>query len=279
MDKLEYDSLHKFLVSLGVIFIALPFVVLYFVFSNDVILISQIDFDGLSQYSQNLLQQQSFLWKIVIIVLPIACVLLFVAGIILLVTGITNWKKVQKNLDAVIEADRIRHELENEKMKNSEIFEKTTEEVRENELQANVSEHSAIIKHLDIEDRYFAKVVNEWPVRKKRRYSFLRNIKIGKYEYDGVAVSTMDNIDLIYEIKYWKQPRTIQMLRTSLERLYRAGANYETLKHRNFTCVFAIIAPEAILPSMKRWVESLSHEGAEYDISKIQIQYVAEETI
>lgn len=60
MDKLEYDSLHKFLVSLGVIFIALPFVVLYFVFSNDVILISQIDFDGLSQYSQNLLQQQSF---------------------------------------------------------------------------------------------------------------------------------------------------------------------------------------------------------------------------
>ena len=34
MDKLEYDSLHKFLVSLGVIFIALPFVVLYFVFSN-----------------------------------------------------------------------------------------------------------------------------------------------------------------------------------------------------------------------------------------------------
>ena len=69
MDKLEYDSLHKFLVSLGVIFIALPFVVLYFVFSNDVILISQIDFDGLSQYSQNLLQQQSFLWKIVIIVL------------------------------------------------------------------------------------------------------------------------------------------------------------------------------------------------------------------
>ena len=79
--------------------------------------------------------------------------------------------------------------------------------------------------------------------------------------------------------KILTRPRTIQMLRTSLERLYRAGANYETLKHRNFTCVFAIIAPEAILPSMKRWVESLSHEGAEYDISKIQIQYVAEESI
>lgn len=279
MDKLEYDSLHKFLVSLGVIFIALPFLVLYFVFSNDIILISQIDFDGLSQYSQNLLQQQSFLWGIVIVVLPFVCILLFVTGIILLAIGITNWRKVQRNLDAVIEADRIRHELDNEKMKNSEIFEKATEEVRENELQANISEHSAIIKHLDIEDRYFAKVLNEWPVWKKRRYLFWRNIKIGQYEYDGVAVSTMDNIDLIYEIKYWKQPRTIQMLRTSLERLYKAGVNYETLKHRNFTCVLAIVAPRAILPSMKRWVESLSHKDAEYDISKIQIQYVAEETI
>lgn len=279
MDKLEYDSLHKFLVSLGVIFIALPFVVLYFVFSNDVTLISQLDFDGLSLYSQNLLQQQGCLWKIAIIVLPIVCIVLFVAGVILLVIGIINWGKVQKNLDAVIEADRIRHELDNEKMKNSEIFKKATEEVRENEMQANTSEHSAIIKHLDIEDRYFAKILNEWPIWKRRRYSFWRNIKIGKYEYDGVAVSTTDNIDLIFEIKYWRQPRTIQMLRISLERLYKAGANYETLKHRNFSCVLAIVAPESSISSIKKWVESLSHEGAEYDISKIQIQYIAEETI
>ena len=279
MDKLEYDSLHKFLVSLGVIFIALPFAVLYFLFSNDVVLISQVDFDGLSLYSQNLLHQQSLLWKIAILVLPIVCLLLFFAGIVLLVIGISNWHRVQTNLDAVIEADRIRHELENEKMKNSEILEKATEEVRENEQQPNTSEHSAIINHLDIEDRYFAMISNEWPVWKRRRYSFWRNIKIGKYEYDGVAVSTMDNIDLIYEIKHWKQPRSMQLLRKSLERLYNAGVNYETLKHRNFTCVLAIVAPKASLSSIKRWVENLLHEGVEFDISKIQIQYIAEETI
>lgn len=276
MDKLEYDSLHKFLVSLGVIFIALPFIVLYFIFCNDVTLISQVDFDALSLYSKNLLQQQSHLWKIVIIILPIVCIFLFVAGIVLLVIGISNWRKVQKNLDAVIEADRIRHELENDKMKNSEIFEKATEEVRENELQADAP---AVIKHLNIEDRCFVKIIAEWPFWKRRRYSFLRNIKIGEYEYDVVAVSTMDNIDLIYEIKYWTQPRTIQMLKSSLERLYKAGVNYETLKHRNFNCVFAIVAPEKNLSSLKIWVEGLSHEGAKYDISKIQIQYIAEETI
>ena len=279
MDKLEYDSLHKFLVSLGVIFIALPFVVLYFIFSNDVTLISQIDFDGLSLYSQNLLQQQSYLWRIAIIVLPVICIVLFVVGSILLIIGISNWRKVQNNLDAVIAADRIQRELDTERMKNSEIVEKATEEVKEYETQTNMPEHSAIIKHLDIEERYFTKTINEWPAWKRRRYSFWRNIKIGNYEYDVVAVSSIDNIDVIFEIKYWRQPRTTQMLRKSLERLYNAGVNYEKLKCRNFTCVLAIVAPEASISSMRRWVESLSHEGAEYDISKIKIEYIAEETI
>lgn len=279
MDKLEYDSLHKFLVSLGVIFIALPFVVLYFIFSNDVALISQVDFDGLSLYSQNLLHQQGWLLKITIIVLPIVCVVLFLVGVILLVVGIVNWRKVQKNLDAVIEADRIRHEYDTAKMKNSEILERAAEEVKESEPAINVSDNSVIIQQMDIEDRYFAKVWGEWPTWKRRRYSLWRNIKIGKYEYDGLAVSTTDNIDLIYEIKFWRQPRTIQMLRVTLERLYRAGANYETIKHRNFTCVLAIVTPQETIPSIRRWVESLSHEGTEYDISKIEIQYIAAESI
>lgn len=279
MDKLEYDSLHKFLVSLGVVFIAIPFLALYFIVGNEVALISQVDFDNLSLYTQSLLEQQRTLLKGIIIVLPIICIALFIAGMLLLWIGIKNWKKVQKNLDAVIESDRVRHELETEKMKNTEIVEKATAEVKEYETSNKTPEHSTIIKHLDIEERYFAKLLNEWPIWKKRRYSFSRNIKIGKYEYDGIAVSSMDNIDFIYEIKYWKQPRTNQLLRASLERLYRAGVNYETKKHRNFICILVIVVPEASIDSIKRWTSSLSHQDAGYDISKIQIEYLAEESL
>lgn len=279
MDKLEYDSLHKFLVSLGVIFIALPFVVIYFIFSNDVTLISQVDFDALSLYSQNLLQQQGSLLKITIIVIPVVCVVLFTAGMFLLIIGIRNWKRVQNDLDAVIEADRIRHEYDTAKMRNSEILEKATEEVKECDVSNKAPEQSAIIKHLDIEDRYFSKIWKEWPKWKKRRYICMRNIKVGRLEYDAVAVSTTDNIDLIYEIKYWRQPRSIQMIRNTLERLYSAGVNYETMKSRNFSCVLAIVAPASSISSIRRWVDSLSHEGANYDISKIEIQYITEEDI
>ncbi len=276
MDKLEYDSLHKFLVSLGLIFIALPFVVLYFFFSNDFTLISQKEFEELSLFSRNQLQQYECLMNIAIIVLPIICIVLFIAGIILLIIGIRNWKKVQKNLDAAIEADRIKHELDVSKMKNSEILERTIEEVKEAEPSNDTPVQSVIMRHMDIEDRYFS---NALPKRIMRKYSFRRNVKIGRIEYDGIAVSSVDNTDIIFEIKYWKQPRTTQMLRTSIERLYNAGVNYEVLKHRNFRCVLAIITTLDNIGVMQKWVEHISHEESNYDFSKIEIQYVAEENI
>ena len=52
MDKLQYDSLYKFLVSLGIILIALPIAALVYLLNSEPILISQSDFDALSEYSQ-----------------------------------------------------------------------------------------------------------------------------------------------------------------------------------------------------------------------------------
>ena len=69
------------------------------------------------------------------------------------------------------------------------------------------------------------------------------------------------------------------MLRTSIERLYNAGVNYEVLKHRNFRCVLAIITTLDNIGVMQKWVEHISHEESNYDFSKIEIQYVAEENI
>ena len=108
---------------------------------------------------------------------------------------------MQKNLDAAIEADRIKHELDVSKMKNSEILERTIEEVKEAEPSNDTPVQSVIMRHMDIEDRYFS---NALPKRIMRKYSFRRNVKIGRIEYDGIAVSSVDNTDIIFEIKYWE---------------------------------------------------------------------------
>ena len=276
MEKLEYDSLHKFLVSLGLIFLTLPFLIVFYLFGKDVILISKEEFETLSDYSRRLLEQQNYLTNILHSTFPYLCVVLFLVGVILLYIGIKNWKKVQKDIDAVITADRIKSELETNEMKQSDKFKQTIEEVQEG---ANINlqpSQSVIMRHMDIEDQYFHRML---PLEIKSKYYIKRNLKVGKYEYDGIAISKQDNIDIIYEIKVWKQPRSAQMLRTSLERLYKAGVNYETLKHRNFRCILVIVTTNEFLREMEQWVNRFSHNETEYDFSNIHVEYVSEEDL
>ena len=51
MDKLQYDSFYKFLVSLGMLLITLPVLAFLYVLNMDCKLISQSDYDNLSQIS------------------------------------------------------------------------------------------------------------------------------------------------------------------------------------------------------------------------------------
>ncbi len=276
MDKLEYDSLHKFQVSLGLIFIALPFVILLYLFNGEITLISQSEFEALSEYSQNQLHQHDSIINTFLIIFPIVCIASFIVGGILLYIGIKNWKKVQSDIDGVIAADRLKHELDAEQMKQSEVLKRTIEEVKESNPNETVPEQSAIMRHMDIEELYFS---NSIPNHIKRRYFFKRNLKIGKFEYDGIAISTKDNIDLIYEIKFWRQPRTAQMLRSSLEHLYKAGVNYEIVKQRNFRCILVIVTSKEKVEAVQRWVEGISHEEVVYDFSKFEIQYITEDEL
>ena len=90
-----------------------------------------------------------------------------------------------------------------------------------------------------------------------------------------IAISKENNIDLIYEIKYWKQPDPSR-IRKSLERLYQSGINHETVKHQNFRCILVIVTSKEKLGEMSYRVGVLSHENVNYDFSKIEIRYVAE---
>ena len=53
MDKLQYDSFYKFLVSLGIVLITLPIFVLLYILNADYILISQNDYNNLSAISKS----------------------------------------------------------------------------------------------------------------------------------------------------------------------------------------------------------------------------------
>lgn len=279
MEKLEYDSLHKFLVSLGIVLIALPFVSLLYLLNTDVALISQIEYDQLSQYSQYGLQQREQIMNIILKVLPFLLVIMFITGVILVIVGIRNWKKVQKDLDALIEAERIQKELDSSTLKNSEVLAKTESEIKDDfvlEESHIQSQHDRILKYMEIEERYFA---NALPIAFRRRHIFKRNVRIGKYDYDAIAISTESKCDIIFEIKYWRQPMPFSVISNTLHRLYEAGTNYQTVQQRDFSCVLAIIAPKETIERIRKSVEKHIHETSNYNHSQIDIQYIAEEDI
>lgn len=276
MNKLEYDSLHKFYVSLGIILIAIPFVVMYFYINGNLVLISQVEFDELSAFSRDQLSHYECWVNIISLIIPVTSIISLVAGVWLLRVGVKSWKKVQNDLDAVVEANRIKSELEINKMKNSEVLARTVKEIQETDSANEAQNKSAIMKYMEIEDGVFTRVKKEV---ERAGYMLQRDVRVNHEEYDMIAVSLKDNIDLIYEIKYLRKTVAIQKMRQIIQNLYEAGVNYETEKHRNFRCILLIVTPVINIDVLRdRWNGMLG-EKSNKDISFLQVKFLPEESL
>ena len=105
MDKLQYDNLYKFLVSLGIVLIVLPVAALVFLFNMEPILISQADYDLLSEFSLQMIANRNELTSYFISIFPWFAGSLICVGVGVLLIGICNWVGLQKNLDKKLDAE------------------------------------------------------------------------------------------------------------------------------------------------------------------------------
>lgn len=295
MNKPEYGSLHKFLVSLGLILLALPLVLLYFFTRTDFLLLTRAEYAKLSDFSLHQLQQYDALMSQLETLFPALCIVSLAGGIALLYKGIIGWAPVQDDLDRAIKADRLSRELKNKQMSSSEVLEKAVSEAEEaEEVNAPAQENAplpppqpeaapsepepkaadtakaappepavpskrdassqsaasarstaaAARKYLEIEDRYFAFLRRSGALE---HYRLERNIRLDRFSYDAIAVSERDNIDIIYEVKYWRRMSSLASVQSVLQHLESAGVNYERLRRRNFRCVLVIVMPDELI--------------------------------
>ena len=289
MDKLQYDSLYKFLVSLGVVLIALPVAAIIFLANGTMLIISQAEYESLSQYSIRNLEQRDYIISLIIKILPVLFVILCIAGTILVIFGLKNWYKIQKILDIQVAAETKIKELEASKMSDGEMIREKIREVEEasnndNDFSIDVTQsespystqHQRLLKYAEIEDNFFEYGI---PAPVKRRYTHKRNLRIGRFSYDAVAVSLKNNIDLIYEVKYWDKKPSNTLLRQTLEHLHLAGINYETEEHRNYHCILAIVSPKQISEDLMEQIETFIEKSPGLNYSDIDIKYITEESI
>ena len=129
MDKLQYDSFYKFLVSLGIILIAAPVLCLYFVVNNqEQLLISQNEYEALSEASLFLLQEREKILGTIYNVLPWVLPILFACGIFCLIYGGFKWKTIQDEIDEQTHLKTVEQRTNVEKMSLPEVVEKAISE-------------------------------------------------------------------------------------------------------------------------------------------------------
>lgn len=285
MDKLQYDSFHKFIVSLGIILITLPIVAYIFVIKSEPIILSQSDFNTLSTFTLNNISEKEHIIEIFTRCLSFASIILILSGIVLITYGCKKWSKIQKQLDAQIEYDTTIKQINAQKMSAPEIALKTAEEVSEAETiekcdeisnnTANIISMSQnhMLKYMQIEDSCFSKISDQY----SKRYILKRYLRIGKYEYDFIGISKKDNVDLIFEVKYWRQIPPTQILETTLQRLFASGKNYENNAHRNFKIILIIVSPKEKINKIKsRIVDKNLNSKFGFNI---EIRYLVEEDL
>lgn len=284
MDKLQYDSFYKFLVSLGLILLALPFAALIFLFYVDPILISQVEYDALSEFSLQMIENRNELVSMAISVFPVVSAVAFFASPFCLLFGLIGWYKNQKRLDKKLDDETTIQTLNLLEMNKKEIDAKVEKEVTETVVEtedATSTETESVSKSVmaqyrEIEDLSFKYFLSKYG----RDYRFKRDIRMGKFDYDLIGVSKKDDIDLLVEIKYWKNTTVVcRRLIDAYRHLIDACENYRTIAHRDFSGIVFIVIPDDQLSRMQSVVERYLQKMPYGSNSKIVVKCIGESII
>lgn len=153
----------------------------------------------------------------------------------------------------------------------SVIDEKGNNKVKSQDIRNSHINH--IIDYMKVERMCFMEVNRQYG----KRYDLQNNVKIDNIEYDFIAVSKYDNIDIIFEVKYWRSLPASSAISNMLYRLTKAGINYENSAHRNFRLTLIIVTPKNNIDLIKNRINQMQNEK---DILvPINIKYFIEEEL
>ena len=96
MEKLKYDSLYKFIVSIGIVIIILPFIFIFSLLNNnDIILVKENDINQLTNTAKDIiLLEQNYKYIILSnpIIFTVIVLIFFIVGFLIVWYGIIQWK-------------------------------------------------------------------------------------------------------------------------------------------------------------------------------------------
>ena len=266
-EKVEYSSLYKFLVSLGLIIMISPAICMGFLLQeNEILLINKEELLNITENARLSIEwkQEKLLWFLN----NAPCILgvVFIIGAILMIVGLFCWIPSQKVTDKKNKVEN--KELENQLRKldeeeNTDKIQKEIIEIEKEELKetSESSESYTIvqIQNMQKEVQEKNRIINKFLVQRYKKveeaaaykiseefrdgYNADTNIRIGRMEYDVILKSKDDERDYIFEIKYWFKAHSWDSATWSdtIYRLHRQVENYEQYMGRTAIPVLMIV--------------------------------------
>lgn len=306
MDKLNYESLYKFLVSTGLALITLPFIVVGMMYGINPTLITQENYESLSQYSKDELSYRESI-RFFIESHFYYVYLFLIIGIILIVIGVVLWIKAHKMGSKLEELNIQNQELSNEKILNDLRFmsendvEKEISEEVENDEEMKImvtledsqedsnnnpcedtdrvhdlrDEHSrkveiTIHRTILVENAFFTMIKTQLG----EEYFCKQNVKPMQSSNDSMdilAISMTDKPDVIYEIKYYNDYWNMYIsIGNCILRLLSSKENYVKTYGRKTKAILVVVMDQIL--DEKYHVERLLFRS--FDQSQIELQYM-----
>lgn len=252
MEKLRYDSLYKFIVSVGIVIMIIPFVIIHWLFTNnEIILIKEQEINELTNtagqivtieqnYEYNALKNTRFY--------IIGMMFWVIIGAIIVLIGIKQWKdKVQKYEDQLIKLKAIDLESKIRPLSVDEKNKKIKEKITDSKPSSDDSKDSAdisdklktndVISLSSMEDNIYNLIERIF-----KNYKIFDNIKIGEEQYDCLALSKKDNIDYIFELKHYPDIHSAKIRMEDLNNyMLNIIINYRNVSHRFVRAVLLIV--------------------------------------
>ncbi len=267
MEKLQYDSFYKFLVSLGLVLIITPFIGVYYLlnYSNENLLTVN-KYTELSQKSLGIIEKKENILNLFLTLAPYIFIFTTILGIFLLIYGIIKWKNLQKEID---EQTTIKTKVERtqlEKLTANEVLQKI-----ESEEEINTKYKKQIYNRIQdaimVEGFCFEYLSNQL----SKDYIVEQNVRIDNSIFDIVALSKKNKNDLIYEIKYYREKPDLHKYKYIIDRLKKLKVVYEKSMNKTCKATLLIIIPSSSYERITRYLKNYQNQVLN---SNIKIEYL-----
>lgn len=292
-ENLKLDTLHKFLVVLGVLFFVIPLVMYHYLLSADYgLLISRQDLTNLSDSSRFLFESKGQLYSCALNLYWAVCAFFIIFGLLSFASGICGWRKLQTAEDSNILASLPDGGAVTSSENEDKIKEEYKEEQRSSEKKETAADsihHNGIIKNAALPKKtIFRDIIERYKTLEACCFTMLKRQLMPDYEIhckvkisktptkiaDILACSLKNQPDIMYEIKIG-MPSDLFMKKTfSLVRDY--CETYHKTTGRECKGHILYIVTVETEEAFKRTIRRLLNE---IDSGDLAISYVTEEQL